>query len=805
MQNLRYALRRLAAEPGFTLVVVLAIGLGIGMNTTVFTLVNAVLLRGLPYESPDEIVVASTFDPTRPNNQMATSWPDYEDWKQDAKSFRGLAAMANQPFDIAGDPGAPERISGMRITPNAFGLLGQPMFLGRDFVENDGKAAGAPVIILGYQVWERRFGSDRGVVGRTIRVNQVPTEIVGVLPRGVKFPQNSDAYIPLKPTTEMQRRENRGVEVFGRLHAGVGTAEAETELAGIAARLEKAYPDTNKNMSAQVETFNQRQNGGPIRVVFLMLLAAVSLLLLIACANVANLLIARAVARTREVGVRIALGASRKTIVAQLLTESVVLGCLGGLLGLGLAYIGVTLFDRAVQDVGKPYWIVFTFDWRVFGWLALVCVGTGVVFGLAPALQLARTDTNEVLKDASRGATAGRGRRLTGALVVIEMAFTLALLAGAGVMVRSFMSMYNADIGARIDNVLTARLSMIEAKYPDAASRHRFVEQLDERLRSLPGVEHVTLATGLPGEGIGDLTLDIEGEPRQPAENPRRVRVATVTPGYFETFGVTPSQGRLIEARDGTPGAEAVVVNQMLAQRHFGGNAVGRRIMVRGQQDTVWARIVGVVPHIRHADLTRPNLDAVVYRPLRMTTSNGFVIAVRSRTPVENLAASLRSTTQLLDQDMPLSQVRTMEDNLARQRWPFRVFGSLFVLFAIFGLVLSTMGMYAVTAYSVGQRRSEIGLRMALGAQPRQVMGLVLRRGLIQLAIGVPIGLALGFAAMKLMDQGGDGQSLLVGIEPGDPVTMVSAFLIVAAVTLVACFLPARRAARLNPTTALRN
>jgi predicted permease len=385
-QNLRYALRRLAAEPGFTLVVVLAIGLGIGMNTTVFTLVNAVLLRGLPYDNADELVVAESIE-TQTRDGQGVSWPDFEDWRRDTNSFRGLVAMTGQSMNLSGDPGAPERISGMRLTPNAFGLLGQPMFLGRDFIEADGKTGAPPVVILGHAVWERRFAGDRDVIGKFVRINEVATEIVGVMQPGVKFPSNADAWMPLQRTGK-EARDDRGLNVFGRLKAGVGMAEAETELNGIAARLQQAYPATNKNMGVDLMTFNARQNGGPIRAVFLMLLAAVSLLLLIACANVANLLIARAVSRQREIGVRIALGAARRTIVAQLLTESVVLGCLGGLLGLGLAYVGVTLFDRAVADVGKPYWIVFSFDWIVFAWLALACVGTGLIFGLAQRCSL---------------------------------------------------------------------------------------------------------------------------------------------------------------------------------------------------------------------------------------------------------------------------------------------------------------------------------------------------------------------------------------------------------------------------------
>ncbi|MEX2271531.1 MAG: ABC transporter permease [Vicinamibacterales bacterium] len=800
MQNLRYAFRRLGAEPGFALVVVLAIGLGIGMNTTVFTLVNAVLLRGLPYQNPDEIVYAASYN-NQNRDDSPVSWPDYEDWKADAKSFRGLAAMSGQPFNVSGEPGAPERIPGMRVTPNAFGLLGQPMQLGRDFIDADGKPGAAPVVILGHEIWQRRFGSARDVIGRTVRINEIPTEIVGIMPRGVKFPNQAEAWIPLQVTEERRKRDFRGMEVFGRLKGGMSVAEAQTELAGIAARLEQAYPATNKNMGVLVQTFNERQNGGPIRIMFLMLLTAVSLLLLIACANVANLLIARAVSRTREIAVRIALGAARRTIVAQLLTESVLLGCLGGILGLACAYIGVTLFDRATTDVGKPYWILFTFDWRVFGWLALACVGTGLVFGLAPALQLARTDTNEVLKDASRGATTGRGRWLTSSLVVLEVAFTLALLGAAGGMIRSFVNLYNADLGASTDNVLTARLDLMQSKYPDGPSRHRLVEQLDERLRALPGVESVSIGTALPGDGLSSLTLDLEGQPRATTESPRRAQVATVRPGFFETFRIEPAQGRLLNDRDGAPGAEAVVVNQRFVERYYGReNPIDRRIMLRGDdKDTVWASIVGVVPHIRHGNANAEELNAVVYRPLRMSTASGFVVALRSRQPVETLAAGLRTTVQAIDQDLPVFQVRTMEDYLARQRWPLRVFGTLFVLFAVFGLVLSTIGMYAVTAYSVGQRRSEIGLRMALGAQQTQVAWLVLKRAIIQLVIAVPLGLGLAYGVSIAM------ASMDLGIRSGDPLTLVSILLIVTTVTVVACLVPARRAARLNPTTALRN
>jgi putative ABC transport system permease protein len=799
LNHLRYAIRRLRSELGFSLVVILAIGLGIGMNTTVFTLVNAVLLRGLPYDHPDEIVAVANYDNQRQDTR-GTSWLDFQDWQRTATAFRALAADSDTPIILSGSSAAPVRLRGSRITTNAFALLGQPMALGRDFIESDGKPGATPVIILSHGVWERTFGSDRTIVGRTLRVNDVPTEVIGVMPDGVQFPQVSEAWIPLQPRPN-EKRDDHSLDVFGRLKPGVGMGEAQVEMSGIAARLEREYPTTNAHAGVLIQTFNQQQNGGPIRSVFLMLLAAVSLLLLIACANVANLLIARAVARTREIAVRIALGAARRTIVAQLLTESVVLGCLGGLLGLGFAYVGVTLFDRSVADVGKPYWIVFTFDWHVFGWLALVCVGTGLAFGLAPALQLARTNSNDALKDGARGATSGRGRWLTSGLIIAEMAFTLALLGGAGSMIRSFLNMYNADLGARIDNVLTAGLTLSEQKYPDTAARMRFIDRLDERLRALPGVEAVSIGTAVPGDGIGTLTLDIEGQPRATTDRPRETHAASIGPGFFQTFGIVPTTGRVLEKRDGQAGSNAVVVNRRFAERFLGGgNAIGRRIMLRdGDKDTAWATIVGVIPHVRHSDIAKDELDAVVYRTLEASSTRNYIIAVRSHQPSTTVAGALRDTVRGMDPDLPVFHISTMDELVARQRWPLRVFGSLFVLFAIFGLVLSTIGMYAVTAYAVGQRRTEIGLRMALGAQQAHVAWIVLRRGVIQLSIGLPLGLALAYAVMAGM------KTLLVGVKPGDPMTLVSIVAIVTAVTLAACVLPAARAARLNPVAALRN
>ncbi len=552
-------------------------------------------------------------------------------------------------------------------------------------------------------------------------------------------------------------------------------------------------------------SFNRRFNGGPVRVVFLMLLGAVAFVLLIACANVANLLLARSVYRAREVAVRTALGASRGRIIRQLLIESVLLACLGGLAGLGLTVIGVRAFDAAVADVGKPYWIVFDLDYSVFGYFAIVCLATGIVFGLAPAVQVSRTNLNDLMKEGGRGTAGGsRARWLTSALVVVELTLTLALLTGAGLMARSFLKLYTLQLGVDTAHIMTMRTQLIAATYPKPEQRQLFFDSVLTRLRAIPGVAAAALSSTLPLSGGAEFRFEIEGRQAQVDAPGRRLLVVDISPSYFDTMGVGIVRGRGLIDTDGAPGSDFVVVNQRLAAAYLPGeDPIGRRIrLLTGEKEDQpgrWFTIVGVSPTIRQGDIQALEPAAVIYQPYRLNSPTGNVILVRttwrSGTSHERRARGgevHRSRTA--DLRAAYAQQRARRST----RWPYRVFGSLFVIFAVIALVLSSVGVYAITAYAVTQRTQEIGVRLALGAQPNQISWLVLRTGLIQLGVGLALGLAGAWGVSLLLS------SIVAQIPATDPLTFVGITLLLTVVTLAACLIPARRATRLDPQAALR-
>jgi putative ABC transport system permease protein len=800
MHDLRFAVRILLKDKWFTLVAILALGLGIGVNSTVFTFVNAVLLRGLPFPNSHEIVHLNAL--TTENSERNVSYPDYLDWRSQTKTFVSLAAYRQGTMNVSDSGHPPERTSGAWVTANAFSVIAQRPVLGRDFREGEDQEGAEPVVILGYGLWKTRYGADPAILGRTIKVNEIASTIIGVMPEGLKFPTNADMWQALRPDAGMKKRGSQELGVFGRLAPGVSMNEGRTEMAGIARRLEQQYPDTNKGVGVRVQTFNDRFNGGPIRIVFLALMGAVSFVLLIACANVANLLLSRSARRSREIAVRIALGASRARVVRQLLVESTLLAFLGGAVGLALSIVGVRLFDRAVADVGKPYWIQFTMDTTVFAFLVAVCFVTGILFGLAPALQVSRTNLNEILKEGGRSNAGGRRTRwLTSTMVVAEIALTLVLLAGAGLMIRSFFKLYTTDAGVDVSRMLTMRLTLAEKKYPDEAQRQLFYDALLPRLAALPGVAAASFATTPPMAGADIRTLDIEGrpEPVKPAGKPE-VSTMFVSHGYFDTLALPVRQGR--EWQDGTAGLEEVVVNTRFASQYLAGEeAIGKRIrLVDGDSKKAapWVTIVGIVPDVRQRNVQQMDPDAVAYVPYQLEPPRGIAILLRSHGEPGTLTAAVRAAVQSVDPDQPVFDVRTMTEYLARNRWPYRVFGTLFTIFAIIAVVLSAVGIYAVTAYSVTERTQEIGVRMALGARPAQISWLVLRRGLVQLGIGLALGLAGAMATSPVL------QSLLVRMKPVDPLTFSAIVVFLAAVTIVACLVPARRATRLDPLAALR-
>ena len=807
LQDLRYALHIIAKDRWYSAVAVIALSLGIGVNATVFTLVNAVLIRGLPYQDSDRLYVLSSQRQNRA--QDAVSAPDLADWRSQAKAFESLGAWDTNGVSVSDDRYVPENLDSATITANAFSIISQRPILGRDFTPDDERPGAERVVIISAKLWKRRYTEDRGVLGKTLRIDGKPATIVGIMPAGMEFPRNNELWLPFTLTDNQRKRDVRDFAVFGKLAAGTTLAQATTEMNGIAQRLAAAYPDTNKEFTGvAIQTFNERFNGGPIRTVMLAMMGAVGFVLLIACANVANLQLTRSVQRTREVAVRFALGATRWRVVRQLLVESVLLGTIGGVIGLGIAVVGVRLFDNAVSDVGKPYWIHFTLDYTVLAFLGAICVLTGVLFGLAPALQVTRTNVNEVLKEGGRGnAGSSRARWVTGTMVVLELALTLVLLVGAGLMVRSFLNLYRLDLGMDPRNLVAIRMQLAGTKYGTADLRRAFYDRLLPRLAAIPGVEAASITNSVPPDGPRPRGIEIEGRPAtKPGERLPEAAVVVVSPDFFETAGVQLLRGRAFGDRDGMPGSETVIVSdRFVAERFPGEDPLGRRVRLApwpGQTapatPPVWRTIVGISPTLRHGNTQSSEAPAVVYAPLRQDPQFFPTLLVRSHLDAGAIMNAVRREVATIDPDQPVFTAHTMTELLARATWPYRVFGTLFAIFALIALVMSSVGLYAVMAYSVTQRTPEIGVRMALGAEGRQVSWLILRRGLVQMGAGLTIGLVAAFFLARVM------RSLLVQISPDDPLTFASITVLLSAVAVLACLLPARRASGIDPLVALR-
>lgn len=811
-QELRVAVRLLLKDRWFTAVAAIALGLGIGVNNTVFTLVNAVMLRGLPFDDPDRIISIGMTDLR--GRSLGVSRLDFEDWRDGATSFAGLALIQFAPMNVSEEGRVPEQYQGTYNSANMFHLIGQRPQLGRDFRPDDDRPGAAGAVIISDGLWKNRYGSERGVLGRVVKVNDVICTIVGVMPPDMNFPYNNDVWLPFSQLPVQVRESTRGVRAFqamGLLAPGVTLAQARGDIERISSRLARDFADTNKDLRPSVVTYNERVSGGPtIRLILRSMMGAVAFVLLIACANVSNLLLVRSTLRSREIAVRVAIGATRWRVVRQLLVESALLAAISGALGLGLSLLGLRLFDSLVTEVGKPYWMTFTLDGRVLAFLVAVCAGTSMIFGLAPALHLSKTDVHEVLKDAGgrSGASGSRARRWTNALIVVELALTIVLLAAAGFMMRGFVAMYQMNVGVETSHLLTMRLALPLAKYARPESRTQLYQQLEERLRGISAIQTSGLTSNGPMQGGFLRLLSIDSRPTPPGERLPEVTMVSVSPSYFTTLGAPVVRGRTLEERDGTPGHEGALVNQRFVTMHFGADdPIGQPITlidaaVSSEQPSarVSATIVGVIPTVRQRAIQDPEPDPVVYLPYRADPSRDAMLVVRTAGDPGSLAALVREQMRAIEPDLPLFQIMTMDRLLALQRWSFRVFGSMFAIFALIALALSAVGLYAVTAYAVTQRTPEIGVRMALGAQPPQVLWLVLRRALVHLAIGIAIGIAGAFAVGRLL------QTLLfqAGTSGRDPVIIVSIAALMIVVSINACFWPAWRATRIDPVTALR-
>ena len=804
-EDIRFGLRTIAKNPGFAAVAVSALALGIGVNATVFSLANGVLFKNLPFANSDQILYVISKNVGKPRWARTMSYPDFLDYKAQAKSFDGIGAASEASANISDQTASPEAYHGARVTANIFKVIGQKPVAGRDFEPTDEQPGAPPVAILSYKVWENRYGKDRSVIGRTVRIDEVPTMIIGVMAPHLDFPREMEVWKPLIPNEEQKKRQSRWFYVFGHIAPGTSLRSASVEAATIMKRLEAEYPLTNKDVSAEVIDYNEffaGEGGGEIKTVFLAMLGAVGFVLLIACANVANMQLARAIGRMREISIRMALGAGRWRVIRQLLIESVMLSIVGGLIGWMLAVWGIRTFDNAVIPTGKPPSIDFSMDVRALIYLAAITIGTGLLFGLAPALRLSKLDVNTALKDGGRGSSGGgRGKYLSGLLVVVEMALAVVLMAGAGLMMRSFVNAYHSNLGARTENVLAMRIDLPSANYKRDEQQLQFFDRLKASLDATPGVEVTVVTSNLPITGTWQYSYEIEGEPQPDARQRPTVRGVITTPDYFRVMGNAILAGRDFTSADGVAGAMSVIVNRRAAEAFWHGeDPLGRRLRLYSKDvPQPWLTVVGVAPNISYDNDSRIKHDPVLYLPYRMETTHSMFVAARTSVPPGTLKEAFRRKVQAIDGDLPVMSLRTLEEQLEKQNWPYRIFGSLFAIFAAIALGLASVGLYAVIAHAVSQRTQEIGIRIALGASNANVLRLVFSQGIWQLGLGLTIGTAAALVVTRVL------RTLLVDVSTSDPATFATVAVVLSLAAGLGCLIPSLRAMRVDPIEALRH
>ena len=803
-QDLRFAVRLLLKERWFTAAAVLALGLGIGLTSTGFTVYNAMLVRGLPVDDQDRIMALAMRDADGRERRM--SYLDFRDWRAEATGFSGIAAYG-EPAMTVGDPGlATERFPGARVTANTFRLLGVEPLLGRDFRPEDDRPGAPSVVILGHGVWTSRYGADPEVIGRVIRVDGAPATVIGVMPAGFEFPMWAELWQPLGLTPDLaaQPRDRRVFRAVGRLADGVTVAGAQSDLDAVAARLAAAYPDTNAGFRPWVDPFNEHYNG-TLRPALTALLIAAVIVLLIACANAANLLLARAARRSREVGMRVSLGATRARIVRQLLAECVVIAGAAGVLGLGLANLCARLLAMSIEPLMAPFWVDFAIDGRVLAFLTMTCLSAALIFGLAPALHTSRANVRDLATAAGTAGAAGRpARRWMGWLVTAELALTLVLLAGAGLMARSLLTLARADRVIDTAGVATMQIGLPDARYPTAAQRIAFFRTLHEQVAASPSIASVTRASAIPFApgGAARRAVAVDGRPPPDGDSAPTARVVAIADDYFEALGLRLQRGRSFTDRDGTAGNDSVIVNRRFADLFLtDDDPIGRRIRLTPAGEDAdpgaWLTIVGVSPTVRQSMAEAPG--PVAYLPYRAEPLPFVELLVRSEHGADAAAREVGQIVRRLDPEVPIGRVWTLDGVLGQTLFIPRLIGSLLGAFAWIALVLSAVGLYGVTAYAVTHRTQEIGVRMALGARAGQVRWMVLRRGLAQLGAGFGLGLWGALTVGRLFE------AWLVDTPPTDPVTQVAVATLLGGVSVAACVWPARRAARLDPAAALRH
>jgi predicted permease len=798
-RDIRYAVRLLARTPGFTLAACIALGLGIGADTAVFTIASGAFSWNLGLDHIDRIVIVNVTDASH-RQEFGASYPDFQDLRSQTKSLAGLAAYQFASVNLSDTRGLPERYYNVRMSANGFAVSEQKPVLGRAFLADDERPGAPPVAVLTHHVWQDRYGGDSSILGKTIHVNDVPTVVVGVMPSGKRFPEETDLWTPLIPGAAEEQRASRNLMVFGRLADGVTRAAARMELATLASRLAAQYPATNKGLTADARSIAEITGAYNMRPLFAALWVAVGFVLLIACADVANMLLARGAGRTREISIRIAIGAGRGRIVRQLLIESVILSVSGGFLGWLVAVGGLRWFDAGTGTAVKPIWLNLSLDRAAFGYLALISIGTGILFGLAPALRCARIDVHSALKDGGQGVAGGRRViSISNLLVVFEMALCVVLLAGSGLMIRSTVNLYAAPVGVDTAGVLTMRVNLPEAKYPEPADQVAFRRALEGRLESLPGVESAAFASHLPFGGWMPASYELEGTTHEPDRAPL-IGAIIASPGYFHVMGVKPRRGRAFTSSDGMAGVPVVIVNETFAAKFWPGeDALGKRLrLVKDHSAQPWLLVVGVLPDILQ-NFRRPlEHDPLIYLPDAQEPQREMFIVSRTQTQPGALAGAFRRTVQQINENLPVYDVHTLEERLAENRLSVSLLGGMFSVFAGIALLLASVGLYSVIAHSISQRTQEIGLRMAIGGTNRDILRLVYAQGMRPLALGMALGLPAALGVTHVL------RMALIGVSPADPATFLAVVLVLLASGVLGCAVPARRAIRVDPIVALR-
>ena len=797
-QDFRYAVRTLLKNPGFALIAIATLAVAIAANTTIFSVVNSVLLRPLKYPNPEQLVLVSDTQP--PATETPADYAEYLDWREQATIFQHLAAYFNTTYTLTGQ-GDPQQLPCVLMSANTLPALGVNPILGRNFRQEEEARTSERVVLIGYGFWQRQFAGDPNVLGRTITLADRSFSIIGVLPStfkalspsDVQTGQERDVWIPLRLDTKVAPRGLHFLTVFGRLRPDVSMAQANAAMETLNAHLQQARSIKHGPRLIPLEQSIVPAN---MRTSLLLLLGAIGFVLLIACANVANLLLARATARQKEIAIRLALGASRGRIITQLLTESLILALTAGAVGLLLSLWGVSVFTAAAKTL-LPRVDEISPDLRVLAFTAGISILTGLLFGLAPALRASKGDMQEPLKEGGRAGVGGAQQRLRGLLVVTEMALSMVLLIGAGLLVKSFVRVLTSDRGFDSEQVLLADLSLSLAKYDEPHQQAQFFQQFLESVRAIPGVEAVAIVNYAPLDGGGvNGGIIIEGRPDLPDQRPIAEK-SIISADYFRVMRTPLLRGRVFTEQDNKDSAPVAIINESLARRYFAGeDPIGKRVDfnwdTQGTQE-----IVGVVQDIKQYALDLPTQPGI-YVPYLQRTNASMTVVVRSSIDATSLVGAMRRQLLALEKDQPLAEVRTMQQLVAESTAQRRLMVMVSALFGVLALLLAALGLYGVMAYTVTLRTREFGLRMALGAQQRDVLKLVISKGMVLSLAGIGVGLAGAFAVTRLM------RSLLFDVTPTDAMTLIAVPLLLMIVALVACCIPARRATKVDPLVALR-